>query len=52
MPSFASLTDAERRTLARYMASLKVKDWYLDSTRAAEYEKLTGKAYPEAHAEK
>ena len=52
MPSFASLTDDERRTLARYMASLKVKDWYLDSTRAAEYEKLTGKAYPAAHAEK
>jgi len=52
MPSFASLPDGERRTLARYMASLKVKDWYLDSTRAAEYEKLTGKAYPLAHAEK
>jgi L-cysteine S-thiosulfotransferase len=52
MPSFAGLTDEERRTLAKYMASLKVKDWYLDSTRAAEYEKLTGKAYPGAHAEK
>jgi cbb3-type cytochrome oxidase cytochrome c subunit len=52
MPSFANLTDGERRTLARYMASLKVKDWYLDGTRAAEYEKLTGKAYPGAHAEK
>ncbi len=50
MPSFATLTEKERRTLARYMASLKVKDWYLDSTRAAEYEKLTGKAYPGAHA--
>ena len=52
MPSLAGLPDDERRTLAQYMASLKVKDWYLDSTRAAEYEKLTGKAYPEAHAEK
>jgi len=52
MPSFASLPDGERRTLARYMASLRVKDWYLDGTRAAEYEKLTGKAYPDAHAEK
>jgi cbb3-type cytochrome oxidase cytochrome c subunit len=52
MPSFAGLADGERRTLAQYMASLKVKDWYLGSTRAAEYEKLTGKAYPEAHAEK
>jgi sulfur-oxidizing protein SoxX len=52
MPSLAALTDAERHTLAKYMASLKVKDWYLDGTRAAEYEKLTGKAYPGAHAEK
>ncbi len=52
MPSLAGLPDGERRALARYMASLKVKDWYLDSTRAAEYEKLTGKAYPLAHAEK
>ncbi|MGO9038210.1 MAG: c-type cytochrome [Steroidobacteraceae bacterium] len=52
MPSFASLSDGERRTLAKYMASLKVKDWYLDSTRAAEYEKLTGKAYPAGHAER
>jgi sulfur-oxidizing protein SoxX len=52
MPSFATLTEAERRTLAKYIASLKVKDWYLDSARAAEYEKLTGKAYPSAHAEK
>jgi sulfur-oxidizing protein SoxX len=52
MPSLAGLPDDERRTLAQYMASLKVKDWYLDSTRAAEYEKLTGKAYPGAHGEK
>lgn len=51
MPSFASLPDDERRTLARYMASLKVKDWFLDSVKAVEYEKLTGKAYPSAHAE-
>jgi len=51
MPSFASLPEAERRTLARYMASLKVKDWFLDGVKAAEYEKLTGKAYPAAHAE-
>jgi hypothetical protein len=27
------------------MASLKVKDWYLQDTRKAEYEKLTGKTY-------
>ena len=52
MPSYAGLPENERRTLARYMASLKVKAWYLDNTRAAEYEKLTGKAYPQAHAEK
>ena len=52
MPSLAGLPDADRRTLAQYMASLNVKDWYLESTRAAEYEKLTGKAYPASHAEK
>jgi sulfur-oxidizing protein SoxX len=52
MPSLAALTDADRHTLAQYMASLKVKDWYLDGTRAGEYEKLTGNAYPGAHAEK
>jgi hypothetical protein len=34
------------------MASLKVKDWYLESTRAAEYEKLTGKEYSQSHAQK
>lgn len=52
MPSFADLPDEQRRVLAKYMASLKVKDWYLDSVRAAEYEKLTGKEYSEPHAEK
>jgi sulfur-oxidizing protein SoxX len=52
MPSFATLPQNERRTLAKYMASLKVKDWFLEGARAAEYEKLTGKAYPSAHAEK
>ncbi len=51
MPSYASLPDDARHTLAQYMASLKVQDWYLEATRAAEYEKLTGKAYPGAHAE-
>lgn len=45
MPSFAHLPEQERRTLAAYMASLKVKDWYLEETRKAEYEKLTGKPY-------
>lgn len=45
MPSFKSLPEHDRRILAQYMASLKVKDWYLEETRKAEYEKLTGKTY-------
>jgi Cytochrome c len=45
MPSYAKLPEAERRTLAKYMSSLKVKDWYLEQTRASEYEKLTGNKY-------
>ncbi len=47
MPSYAHLTDQERHTLAAYLASLKVEDWYLDETRQREYEKLTGKPYPD-----
>jgi len=42
MPSYAHLSENERRLLARYMASLKVQDWYLEETRKAEHEKLTG----------
>jgi len=45
MPSYASLSDHDRRILAQYMASLKVKDWYLEQTKKMEYEKLTGKVY-------
>lgn len=45
MPSFASLSEKERRLLAGYMASLQVKDWYLQETKKTEYEKLTGKTY-------
>jgi L-cysteine S-thiosulfotransferase len=45
MPSYAKLPEHDRRLLARYMASLKVQDWYLQETRKAEYEKLTGKEY-------
>lgn len=45
MPSYAQLPEQERRWLAGYMASLKVKDWYLEETRKAEFEKLTGKEY-------
>lgn len=45
MPSYAQLPENERRVLARYMASLKVKDWYLEETRKAEHEVLTGHEY-------
>lgn len=45
MPSYAHLAEHERRTLAAYMASLKVQDWYLEETRKSEYEKLTGRDY-------
>jgi cbb3-type cytochrome oxidase cytochrome c subunit len=45
MPSYAKLPEKDRRLLASYMASLKVKDWYLQDTRKEEYEKLTGKDY-------
>lgn len=42
MPSYASLSEDERRTLARYFSSLRVRDWYLDETIKAEQKKLTG----------
>ena len=45
MPSFAHLSDADRHLLAAYMASLKVKPWYLEETKKAEFEKLTGEKY-------
>jgi len=45
MPSLAYLTEKERRDLASYIFSLKVKDWYLEETKKARYEKLTGKDY-------
>lgn len=45
MPSYAAMPEHERHLLASYMASLKVQDWYLEETRKAEYEKLTGKDY-------
>jgi len=46
MPSYAGLPENERRLMAQYLASLKVKDWYLEETKKAEYEKLTGRDYP------
>jgi hypothetical protein len=45
MPSYATLSESERHTLASYLSSLKVQDWYLTETRKAEYEKLTGLEY-------
>lgn len=48
MPSFAQLPESDRRVLAQYMASLKVKDWYLEEVKKTEYEKLTGNTYTAA----
>jgi sulfur-oxidizing protein SoxX len=45
MPSFAKLSETDRRILTKYMSSLKVEDWYLDEAKSHEYEKLTGKDY-------
>lgn len=45
MPSFAFLSEQDRRTLAKYIASLKVEDWYLEELKKTEYERLTGKDY-------
>lgn len=47
MPSYAHLEEGERRTLAAYLASLKVEEWYLPEVRKSQYEKLTGKDYQE-----
>ncbi|NOZ54387.1 MAG: cytochrome c [Gammaproteobacteria bacterium] len=45
MPSFADTPEEERRILAKYLDSLKVKDWYLDETKKRKFEKLTGTDY-------
>lgn len=45
MPSFATMPEADRHVLAKYLASLKVQDWYFEDTKKAEYEKLTGLVY-------
>lgn len=45
MPSYAHLPEDQRRTLAMFLASLKVKDWYLKEVKKSQYEKLTGKTY-------
>ncbi len=49
MPSYAYLPEDERRTLAKYLSTLKVEDWYLEEVRKTEYEKLTGKDYVDRH---
>jgi len=42
-PSYAvDMSVAERHALADYLASLQVKDWYLDQTRRLEHDRLTG----------
>ncbi|HFE37627.1 MAG TPA: cytochrome c [Gammaproteobacteria bacterium] len=47
MPSLSSATEQERRALAKYIAGLKVEDWYFEEAKKARYEKLTGKEYKE-----
>ena len=42
MPSFESMPESDRKLLASYLASLRVKDWYLEQTKKDEQEKLTG----------
>jgi len=51
MPSLSKLSEQERRDLAKYVASLQVEDWYLEDTKKARYEKLTGKKYESEQAE-
>ena len=46
MPSYSTMSVEDRRVMAEYLASLKVKDWYLEQTKKSEYEKLTGKEAP------
>jgi sulfur-oxidizing protein SoxX len=51
MPSYAEMPEEDRHTLAAYLASLKVKNWYLDEVKKSEYEKLTGKTLPDGKNE-
>lgn len=48
MPSYAHLPQDERETLAAYMASLKVEDWYLEDLKKLEYKKLTGNEWTDS----
>lgn len=45
MPSLASAPEEDRKDLAKYLASLKVEDWYREETKKRAYEKLTGEKY-------
>ncbi|NOX75653.1 MAG: cytochrome c [Gammaproteobacteria bacterium] len=45
MPSFADIPEKDRKALAKYVASLKVEDWYLEETKKTAFEKLTGEEY-------
>ncbi len=45
MPSFANIPEEDRKILAKYIASLKVEDWYLEETKKTAFEKRTGKEY-------
>lgn len=49
MPSYAHLPEADRLTLAKYMASLQVEEWYLEETKKRRYEKLTGNDYEDSN---
>jgi len=42
MPSYAGMPEEERDLLVSYLASLQVKDWYLDTLKQSECKKLTG----------
>ena len=42
MPSFKDMPEEDRRVLAKYLASLKVEDWYLEEVKKKEREKLYG----------
>jgi hypothetical protein len=44
-PSLSELPETDRIALAKYMASLKVEDWYYEETKKRRFEKLTGKRY-------
>lgn len=46
MPSYAFLPESQRRVLARYLASLKVKAWYREALEREHEEKLSGKVSP------